>query len=308
MYPDRVLWGSETQVLDFYESWQQVKEHPYVLGDFTWTSFDNMGEAAAGQGIWARNGVIRRIILGDYPWRACYQGDYDLCGYRRPQSYFREAVWLGNADLRIFVTHPEHFGEGYSGTHWHWYDVSENWTFEDKYIGRPVTVETYTDADEILWLVNGEEIARTRPERCIARINTVYQKGSITAVACKNGEECARTTLSTVSAPCAVNIVPEKPELLADNRDLCYFRISVVDKDGNLCAEAQEKLRCIVEGGELLGFASGNPCCDDQYGSDTCHTFKGRAIAIVRAKEAGRVSVFVCADTFAPGTAEVTAK
>jgi hypothetical protein len=79
-----------------------------------------------------------------------------------------------------------------------------------------------------------------------------------------------------------------------------------------LVGKAERQARCgvagIVEGGELLGFASGNPCCEDQYGSDTCHTFKGRALAIIRAKEPGEINVHVISKTLAPGHARVKAE
>lgn len=102
-----------------------------------------------------------------------------MCGYRRPQSYFREAVWLGNTEPRIFVTHPKHFGEGFSGTGWHWYDVDECWTFDDKYIGKPIKAETYTDADKIVWLLNDREIGESIPQKAIAAIDTLYEKASL---------------------------------------------------------------------------------------------------------------------------------
>jgi len=308
MYPDRVLWSSETQVRSLCASWKFVEESTFVIGDFTWTAYDNMGEVGVGRGIWARDGIFRRVPFGDYPWRTCHQGDYDLCGYRRPQSYFREAVWIGGKEPRIFTTDPEHFHEGVSGSMHHWYDVEENWTFDDKYVGRPITVETYTDAEEVLWLINGREVGRTPVKDCIARMDTIYEKGEITAVACKAGAECSRYTLSTVGEKCAVNVVPEKDELLADNRDLCYLRISIVDGQNRLVVAGESEIRCLVENGELLGIFSGNPASEDQYGSDTCHTFGGRAVAIVRAKDPGTVKVHVYTDNLAPGHADITAK
>jgi beta-galactosidase len=135
----------------------------HVLGDFTWTAYDNLGEAGTGRFLWERDGFIPGISLADYPWRACYQGDFDLCGFRRPQSYFRESIWVEDCEPKIFTTHPEHYGEGFSGTDWHWYDVHDTWTFDDKYIGKPVKVEVYTDADEIKFILNGKDIASATP-------------------------------------------------------------------------------------------------------------------------------------------------
>ncbi|MGN1127452.1 MAG: hypothetical protein ACI4T6_00695, partial [Candidatus Flemingiibacterium sp.] len=50
---------------------------------------------------------------------------------------------------------------------------------------------------------------------------------------------------------------------------------------------------CIVDGGELMGIFSGDPCNEDQYGSNICHAFEGRAVAIVRASKPGDVTVIV---------------
>lgn len=306
-YPNRVIWGSETQVIHFYDSWKLTKENSYIIGDFTWTAFDNMGEVGAGRSSWKRDGTVLGISGATYPWRTCYQGDLDLCGYRRPQSYFREAVWLGNTKPRIFATHPEHFGEEFTGTKWHWYDVDESWTFEDKYVGRPVKVETYTDADKIVWLVNGKEIGHSIPEKAIATIETVYEKGEITAVAYKQDVECARYSLYTTEEASAINVVPEQSKFVADYRDLCYFDISIVDNNGKLVTGAQDELKCIVQGGELMGIFSGNPCNEDEFTSNCCHAFKGRALAIVRTKNPGKVSIKVYSDALASGSAEVIA-
>ena len=145
-----LICGSETQVLNFYKSWKATLENNHVIGDFTWTAYDNLGEAGMGKYLWERDGRVEGIGIAAYPWRACYQGDFDLCGYRRPQSYFREAVWIGGTEPRIFTTHPEHYGEGFTGTGWHWRDVQDSRTFGDAYIGKPVPCEVYTDADEIV--------------------------------------------------------------------------------------------------------------------------------------------------------------
>lgn len=306
-YPNRVIWGSENKAICFYDTWEKVKKYNYMLGDFTWTAFDNMGEVGGGAGAWFRDKTIGGLYLEAFPWRNCYQGDLDLCGYRRPQSYFREAVWFGGKEPRIFTTHPEYFGEQYSGTGWHWNDVHESWTYDDKYVGRPIKVETYTDADKIEWFVNGEFIGESIPQKAIASIDTVYKKGEITAVAFKDGKEVSRYTLKTIKPASAINVVPELNEFVADNRDLCYFDISLVDNEGNLDVFAENELKCFVSGGELLGIFSGDPKNEDRFTSNVCHAFKGRALAIVRAAKPGSVSITVAGDDLASGSAKVKA-
>jgi beta-galactosidase len=307
-YPNRILWGSETQVLRFYDSWKATMENSHVLGDFTWTCYDNLGEAGMGISKWARDGKVEGIGIAPYPWRACYQGDFDLCGYRRPQSYFREAIWKENTEPCIFTTHPTHNGEGFTGTGWHWYDVLDSWTFEDEYIGKPVKCEVYTVADEIVWFVNGREVGRSVPEKAIATLEIPYEKGEISVIAYKNGAECGRSSLHTVGAPAALRVEAETQTLKADNRDLCYFDITLVDANGDRVPHVKNELHCAVEGGTLMGIFSGDPANDDQYGSPVCHAFEGRAVAIVRTATPGDVTLTVISDGLKTGIATVTAE
>ena len=305
-YPDKVIWGSENWMVGFYDAWQHVVNNIYNIGDFTWTAIDNLGEVGHGLSYWERD--KETLNARGYPWRSCYQGDLDLCGNRRPQSYFRESVWTGGDIPRIFVTHPEHFGEGYYGTNWHWADVHESWTFDDKYIGRPVKVETYISADKVEWHVNGRKVGESVPEKGIAALNTVYEKGEITAIAYRDGKKFSEYTLKTTGDAAGINIVAERSEFKADRRDLCYFDISIVDSDGQLVAMAEEKIKAYVLGGELLGIYSGNPCNDDQYTSPVCHTFKGKALAVVRTDVPGKVTIKVISENLASGYAEAEAK
>ena len=304
-----MIWGSETIAIEFYNSWHATLRNSHVLGDFTWTAYDNLGEVGAGRFSWARDGLINYSAgLARYPWRSCYQGDIDLCGYRRPQSYFREAVWIGGTEPRIFTTHPEHYGEEFSGTDWHWYDVLDSWTFEDKYLGKPVKCEVYTDADEIKWFVNGRELGTSKPEKAIATFDIPYEKGEISVIAYKNGEECGRSSLATTGEAYAVKVEAETSSLKADSRDLCYFDIAVTDKAGARVAAAKSALTCIVDGGELMGIFSGDPANEDQYGSNRCHAFEGRAVAIVRTATPGTVKITVGGEGLYSGSAEVTAE
>ena len=308
LYPKRVIWGSETQVLNFYQSWKATLENNHVIGDFTWTAYDNLGEAGMGKYLWERDGRVEGIGIAEYPWRACYQGDFDLCGYRRPQSYFREAVWIGGIEPRIFTTHPEHYGEGFTGTGWHWHDVQDTWTFEDHYIGKPVTCEVYTDADEIVWFLNGREIGRSTPIESIATLDILYEKGELAVVAYKNNEICGTSCLHTAGKPTQVLVKAESSTFKADARDLCYFDITIADENGHRVPDAKPLLHATVEGGKLLGIFSGDPANEDQYGSDTCHAYEGRAIAIVMTDQPGNIKLTVTSQGLLDGSHMIKAE
>ena len=48
-YPGRVICGTESFGNDFDNVWAHTMAHPYVIGDFTWTSYDYIGEAGIGR-------------------------------------------------------------------------------------------------------------------------------------------------------------------------------------------------------------------------------------------------------------------
>ncbi len=307
-YPNRVIWGSETTVLNFYRSWMAVMKNSNAIGDFTWTAYDNIGEAGAGRFIWENDGKCNGISECEYPWRTCYQGDLDLCGYRRPQSYFREAIWNETSEAKIFTTHPKHYGEGFSGTGWHWHDVHECWTFEDKYIGKPVKTEVYTCADRVEFFLNGKSVGSSVPVEGIAYLDIVYEKGELTAKAYKDGKIVGTSSLRTVGEPVKISVIAESDTLLADNRDLCYFDITIEDDNGDRVTDAENEMKCEASGGELLGFFGANPANEDVYTSGKCHAFDGRAVAIVRTRDKGEVKLSVYSEGLKEADAFVNAK
>lgn len=304
-FPDRVMWGSETHALNIYHSWKKVMDYNYVLGDFTWTAYDNLGEVGTGRSLWASDGVINGISLAEYPWRTCYQGDFDLAGYRRPQSYFRERVWIKDCEPKIFTTHPEHYGEGFSGTGWHWYDVSDSWTFADEYIGKPVKVDVYTDADEVQFELNGKVIGAVKTTENVATIDIPYEKGELKAISYRDGKMIKTSSLHTVGKAENVMVVPETDTLKADNRDLCYFDITITDSNGDRVPYAENEVFASVSGGELMCIFGGNPANDDDYASNICHTFYGRCVAVVRTKTPGDVEITVISENLKTGKAKV---
>jgi beta-galactosidase len=47
--PDRIMYCAESYPLEAFGAWMDVLNHPYVLGDFVWTSFDYLGESSTIQ-------------------------------------------------------------------------------------------------------------------------------------------------------------------------------------------------------------------------------------------------------------------
>ena len=70
--------------------WQAVEQCPWVIGDFVWTGFDYLGESGIGHSRLdnraRRFGPVVAVVQ-----RVC--GDMDICGFKKPQSYYRDVLW-----------------------------------------------------------------------------------------------------------------------------------------------------------------------------------------------------------------------
>ena len=90
LFPNRVIVGSETFPTKIAEYWRLVQENSHVIGDFTWTGWDYLGEVGIGR---VRYADEPPVFEAPYPWITAWTGDLDITGVRRPISYYRETVF-----------------------------------------------------------------------------------------------------------------------------------------------------------------------------------------------------------------------
>ncbi len=123
--------------------------------------------------------------------------------------------------------------------------------------GSNVDVTTFTNADEVELLVNGESIGRQENDttnvfkRGIITWNAVpYGKGgTLTAVAYNNGTEVARHQIETAGKAVALKMEAETPEeWRADGMDLQYINIYAVDSKGRQVPSFNEPMTVAVDG------------------------------------------------------------
>ena len=104
-HPGRVICGSESAPKEAFENWREAEELNHVIGDFVWTSLDYLGESGIGRVRFDGEGEH----FGAYPWHQANCGDLDLCGWKRPQSYYRDILWHRGDKLHLAV-HPDTHG------------------------------------------------------------------------------------------------------------------------------------------------------------------------------------------------------
>ena len=313
-FPHRVIVATESHPGSVDRDWDGVVRNPNVIGDFTWTGWDYLGEAGIGRIEYgdASPPFGMAGFLGEYPWLTAWCGDVDITGHRRPQSYFREIVFGLRAEPYIAVLRPHHHGRAIAhASPWAWPDLVSSWTWPS-HEGAPVTVEVYADADEVELLLDGRSLGRqpAGPDhRYRAAFEATYEPGALEAVATRDGEEVGRSALRTATGPVQLQLSADRSEISADPSDLAYVTLELVDDAGSLHTASDRRITVAVDGpGALQGLGSGHPSSSESFTTSECTTFDGRALAVVRPTGGGAITVAASADGCEPQTVRIDAR
>lgn len=299
-FPHRVIVGTESFPSRIGVLWPMVVENPNVIGDFTWTGWDYLGEVGIGATAYAEDPGAVAALQREYPFLTAWCGDIDITGHRRPVSYYREIVFGLRVEPYIAVIRPERDqGTIIMQSPWAWSDSVSSWTWSG-HEGAPITVEVYADADEVALLLDGDELTRCpvgtrRP--MMATLKTVFRPGQLVAVAYRSGVEVGRTGLASAHSSRRLHVTADRSHLRDDDSDLAYISIELRDGAGTLVTGDDRAVRVKVAGsGELAGMCSANPRTTETFDADSWNTFDGRALAIVRPVGPGPATVTVASD------------
>ena len=284
-HPDRVVFGSETFPQDIYKNWQMVKQFPYLVGDFMWTSWDYLGEA--GIGAWSYSGGMP--FNRPYPWLLAGAGVIDINGIPDASCKYAATVW-GLEDKPVIGVRPvNHPGVRPSKSVWRGTNAMLSWSWA-KCEGNKAIVEVYSDQPQVELFLNGQSLGKKKTKECKAIYKVKYAPGTLAAASYDAaGKETGRNELTSAAGPYTPVVRPEKSS--AAPGEILYVPVNIEGTDGIVESNADRKLTVTVEGGELLAFGSANPCTEEQYHTGSFTTFYGRALAIVRAGDAGQVVV-----------------
>lgn len=299
LFPNRVILATESKPRDFADYWAAVEKYSYLLGDFEWTSHDYIGEAGIGKVVYADPEQVqqasRRLNRTQYPWRLANCGDFDLCGFPKPQLAFKRIVW-GSKETYLAVHNPCHPGKAALLDRYAWWDCGHSWTWPTE-PGTPVEVEVYSSADEVELILNGASLGRV-PAKIKTHFNLTYQPGTLEAVSYTDGKEVSRDRLVSAGIPAALKLTPEKTDICADGESLCFVKVEAVDAQGNPVPYVEETVTAEVDGAAVLAaFGTGRGCTEENYTTGRIPLYKGTALAILRAStEAGTAILRVSAD------------
>jgi beta-galactosidase len=241
-------------------TWKVMKKYDFLSGMFIWTGFDYLGEPTPYS----------------WPSRSSYFGIIDLAGFPKDVYYMYQSEWTNKNVLHIFP-------------HWNWQPgkMIDIWAY-------------YNNADEVELYLNGKSLGIQKKTgddlHVIWRVK--YEPGTLKAVSRKNGKTVLTREIHTAGAPAKIELVADRSQIKADGKDLSFVTVKILDKDGNVVPDADNKVSFKINGeGFIASVDNGDPVSHDPFKADYRKAFHGLALAIVQAKEkAGTITFTASAD------------
>ncbi|HEY4155768.1 MAG TPA: glycoside hydrolase family 2 TIM barrel-domain containing protein [Puia sp.] len=294
--PDRIMMGTESYALEAFDYWMPVVDHPYVIGDFIWTGFDYIGEASIG---WRGYPQEKNF----YPWNLAYCGDIDICGWKRPQSYYRDALW-GADKLALFVHPPVPSfpvnPKTESWSKWNWDDVLADWNwtgFENK----PMTVDVYSSCEEVELFLNGKSLGK-KPTNRNTKFRTSWtvpwQSGELKAVGFRNKKQIRQVSLFSSGEPSQLQLSPDRKQIHSDGQDLTYVTVELLDRNHHIDPKAENAVHFSIEGpGTVVAVGNANPVSTESYQLPGRKAWHGKCLVVLKSTtKAGNIVLHAKAD------------
>jgi beta-galactosidase len=289
--PGRIMMSTESYPFEAFASWMDVEDHPYLIGDFVWTAVDYIGEASIG---WL--GYPQRASF--YPWNLAYCGDLDICGWKRPQLHYRDALWKKD-QLSIFVSPPKpsfpETNKTESWSKWNWADVVPEWNWAGQE-NKPMNVTVYTSCETVELFLNGRSLGpkknTDRSSQFMASWSVPYAAGELKAVGYSGGKRVNTALLQTAGTVKAIKLTADQ-KLKAGEAALSYVTVELCDSKGIRNPGANHKIQFEVSGGaEIIGVANADPKSLESFQQPERKAWKGRCLVIVkRGKASGAVQL-----------------
>ncbi len=290
--PERVMVATESSPMLAFDYWMGVIDNPWVIGDFVWTSFDYIGEASIGWlGYWPKGSF--------FPWNLAFCGDIDICGWKRPQSYYRDALWQNPNALSIFVKSPKPsfdlnpIKEEWS--QWDWHDVLADWNWNG-YENKPFEVSIYSSCEQVELFLNDKSLGKkpvSRATEFIAKWEVPYQVGILKAVGYLNKKAVSTTELKTAGEPVTLKLSADRTTLNADGQDLSYITVELTDNNGIRNPKSADLIQFEIDGpGEIIGVGNAKPNSLESYTLPQRKAWQGRCLVIVKSgKQPGKITL-----------------
>lgn len=241
------------------DDWKMQDDYNWVTGEFVWTGFDYLGEPTPYDKYW--------------PSRSSYFGIVDLAGLPKDRFYLYRSHWNKNEHTIHLLPH---------------------WTWKGRE-GQVTPVYCYTDYPSAELFVNGKSQGRitknkdSRLDRYRLRWQNVkYEKGEIKVVVYdEQGNKAGEKTVKTAGKPAKLQLTADRSTIAADGSDLAFITVSLTDKNGTLCPDADHSLEFKVTGAATFNsVCNGDATSLEVFTEPTMKLFHGQLVVVVQASAA----------------------
>ena len=283
------------------ETWDVVKHNDFVGGQFIWTGFDYIGEPTPYA----------------YPARSSYFGIIDLAGLPKDSYYMYQSEWTKKPVLHLFP----HWNwlPGQQIDMWCYYNQADEVELfiNGKSQGirkKKVHGEGNEGSDAVsARAANAAVFDRSTEYHVMWRVT--FEPGEVKVVARKQGREISSQTIKTAGPPHHLvlkktyqntlasaahtplgvpAVVPADlqsavkkgstslpGDLQSPSIPTTFVEVNVVDKDGNLCPNAENEIY-FSSTAEILGTDNGNQTSLERFTDPKRKAFFGKCIIVLR--------------------------
>lgn len=281
LYPERVIYGSESFPKYCCESFQSMEKHSYVIGDFVWTGIDYLGEAGLGrvESKGKDEQLTKPFSLGKYPWKTAYCGDFSITGRKRPQSYYRDIIFGVSKGPYIFTLPPGKNENDYESHGWGFLPLQRSNTYENSEDLR-YNVFVFCGEGEVELFQNGISLGKKNSDLqngYIVKYSCCYQKGTLKAVYKKDGKIQNTDILESVRTG-------RRLKLETDTIDsMVYLTVRCEDDFGTEITDNSDQIQIIsLESCEILAAGNDNPQNTKTYDKSQFCLYEGRGLIILK--------------------------
>ncbi len=279
-FADHLFIISESYACDAVYAKREMDKRPQLTGEFVWTGWDYFGETGLGHIVYEDENAVP-WGLTQYPDHISNCGDFDICGFKKSPSYYRDAAWKPGS-VHILTQHPDNFGRKKTLSQWGFYDVDRTWTYTGNE-GKNVAIYLFTTAYECELKLNGKSLGKKTPdEKGIAIFDAEYIPGRLEAFAYDDkGNICGNDSLSTTQQPAKIVVKPDLTGQSGDT-DMYFAEVYLCDENGMVSWEADNLITVTVTGGQIIG--TGNGKIDDlhNYTSNVCNAYHGKMLVAIK--------------------------
>ncbi len=232
---------------------KSLDENQFMAGEFVWTGFDYLGEPTPYNEEW--------------PSRSSYFGIVDLAGIPKDRYYLYQSKWSTKKVLHILP-------------HWNWKK------------GDSVPVHVFTNYDRAELFLNGKSlgIRKKSNAKLLSTYRLIwdkfaYEPGELKVVAMdENNKVVQERIMRTAGEPHAIVLSPDRTTVQANGKELIFVTVSVVDKNGTVCPNANNLINFSAEGGGTIhAVDNGDQTSLESFVKPFRKAFSGKCMVVVNA-------------------------